>query len=243
MRTFRQLVTRAVLAAAVATVVASPAPARAQSQSDIAAYLVLIQTPQGGFAPLVSPAMLGTLPARGRLALRYGRVDLFEDATNNLALTALLPSGSRGSVSLTAGYWNPDCDGCDGHVVLGLGGDGRLGSTPIGSGPEAARLNVGLGGELGFAKPEEATFWSATVGLPVTLVASGEGFRIAPFLTPGFGFGYGTGGGLTESGTRFMLGGGIGLEAAGGLGINFGFQKVFIEGGRTTIGLNVGFGL
>jgi hypothetical protein len=243
MRTVRQLATRAALAAAVATLAVSPTLARAQSESDLAAYVVLIATPQGGFAPIVTPAMLGQAPAPRRLTVRYGRVDLFEDATNNLALTALLPSGSRGSVSLTAGYWNPDCDGCRGHLVLGLGGDARLASGPISSGPDAAQLNVGFAGEVGFAKPEEATFLSATVGMPVTLVASGEGIRIAPFLTPGLGFGYGTGGGFSESGTRPMLGGGIGIHAANGLGVNFGFQKVFIEGGRMTIGLNLGFGL
>jgi hypothetical protein len=45
-----------------------------------------------------------------------------------------------------------------------------------------------------------------------------------------------------ESGTRFMLGGGIGmLFASSGLGVDVGFQRVFIEDGDTLVGIGVSY--
>jgi hypothetical protein len=112
----------------------------------------------------------------------------------------------------------------------------------LGAEPSAATLTIGLNGELGFGKPEGGTIWSATAGLPVALVAgAGSGLRLAPFLTPAFGFGYVTGQGESESGTRMLLGGGVGIMGANRFGVSVGFQKVFIEDGQTTIGINASF--
>jgi hypothetical protein len=215
--------------------------ARAQDTGDFVAYVALNFTPPAGFAPVMTRTMLGQAQPGWDLVPRYGRVDLFEDAANNFALS-IVHGGGRSSFGFTAGYWNPDCDGCDGHFVAGLGGDTRLAASPLGTGPGAMLLTIGLNGEIGFGKPEGATLWSATAGLPVALVAgSNSGLRLAPFLTPGFGFGYVTADGDSESGTRPLLGGGIGIWAASGFGVTIGFQKVFIEDGKTTLGINASF--
>jgi hypothetical protein len=190
---------------------------------------------------MITRTMLADAQPGWDFAPRYGRVDLFEDAANNLALS-FVRGGGRSSFGLTAGYWNPDCDGCDGHFVAGLSGDTRLMASPLGTGPGTATLTIGLNGELGFGKPEGGTIWTATAGLPVTLVAGGgSSFRLAPFLTPAFGFGYITGGGESESGTRMLLGGGVGIMGSNRFGVTVGFQKVFIEDGQTTIGINASF--
>jgi hypothetical protein len=238
----RKLVAGAAIAGAAAALVAVPTPAMAQSEGDVIAYLVLNSTPQGAFVPVVTPTMLDDILTGPELVVRYGRVDLFEDAANNFALALLLPSGPRVTVSLTAGYWNPDCDGCDGHPMIGAGMDGRIATAQLSDVPGAAQLIVGFGAEFGLAKPEEVTLVSATASLPMSFVLrSTTGLRIAPFLIPGFGFGYVTGAGESDSGTRFMIGGGLGIQSATGFLLNAGFQKVLIEEGRTTIGVNVGF--
>jgi hypothetical protein len=85
------------------------------------------------------------------------------------------------------------------------------------------------------------TFWSASVGLPLAVVAGSTELRLAPFLTPGLGFGYATGGGESESGTRFMLGGEIGILMRNSFGLSASFQKPFIQDGKTTLGVNVSF--
>jgi hypothetical protein len=242
MRSVRNLIAGAAVTGAAAALAAAPTSARAQSEGAFIAYAALNATPPGAFAPIVTPTMLGDILTGPGFVMRYGRVDLFEDAANNFAVTLLLPSGPRTTVNLTAGYWNPDCEGCDGHPVLGAGMDGRLAVAPLSDVREAAQVIVGISGELGFAKPEDVTFLSATIGLPVSLVVrTTTGLRIAPFLTPAFGVGYATGGGQSESGTRFMIGGGIGIQSAAGFLLNAGFQKVLIDEGRTTIGVNAGF--
>jgi hypothetical protein len=97
---------------------------------------------------------------------------------------------------------------------------------------------------MGFGKPSGTTLLSITGGLPVALVAGGPTLKIAPFLTPGFGWGRASGGGNSNSGSRLMLGGGLAIQSTtSSLGANFGFQKVFIQNGETMFGINVTFGL
>jgi hypothetical protein len=219
--------------------IAAPADGRAQDESDFVAYIALNFTPPGAFAPVVTRTMLRE--AGTDVALRYGRFDFFDAATNNLALTWMRGTGA-GSVTLTAGYLNPDCDGCDGHFLAGVGGDLRMLTNPVGTGPGAMLLTVGLSGEVGFGKPDDGTIWSATAGLPLALVVGGsQGLRLAPFLTPGFGYGYISSAGESESGTRAMLGGGMGILGQGGFTVTVGFQKVFIEEGETTLGISAAF--
>ena len=88
------------------------------------------------------------------------------------------------------------------------------------------------------------------MGLPLSLVAKSPGVTVVPMLRPGFAYGHSSGevefDGETEeaseSGTRFMLGGGVGLFFVNrGLGLHVGAQKVFIEDGKTVIGLGVTF--
>ncbi|HKW12053.1 MAG TPA: hypothetical protein VJO33_16825 [Gemmatimonadaceae bacterium] len=67
--------------------------------------------------------------------------------------------------------------------------------------------------------------------------------RIAPFLTPGFGWGRLSGSGDSISGTRFLLGGGVTLQSlTNDIGVNVGFQKVFIDRGETMFGVSLIFG-
>ena len=77
---------------------------------------------------------------------------------------------------------------------------------------------------------------------PFTLVSGQNGgTRVIPYVTPAIGVGTATAD-VDVGGSRAMLGGGIAIITAGGLGISAGFQKIFIEDGETVIGLAVALG-
>jgi hypothetical protein len=87
---------------------------------------------------------------------------------------------------------------------------------------------------------------SAGLGLPLALVARSGRLTITPHLTPRVAWGrtrYDVDADsrrifdLTESGTRFLLGGGLAFRLDGpGLAFHVGFQRIFFEGANTLIG-------
>jgi hypothetical protein len=234
------------LLVAAACVLAVASPARAQSSSDFTAYLALIFTPPAALPPVVTSTMLGRSASGTQFALRYGHLSEEGTGVNTFAGTLEVPAGTKASFGLTAGYLTfSGCDGCDGHFLAGVSGQGTLASSRLGAegGGDAALLTIGLRGEVGFAKPTDATILTLTAGLPVALAAGGPTLKVAPFLTPAIGFGR-VSNGLSESGNRFLLGGGVGIvSTTNGLGATVGFQKAFIEGGSTTVGVNVMLGM
>lgn len=216
----------------------------AQSNGDAAAYAVLIATPQGALPPILSSPMLYSIQPQPRLGVRYGHIAFNTASANTFAGDVNFAAGSRTVIGVTAGYETYTCDGCEGHFLAGARAEGRLTSAPLGTGSDASLLTVGLDGEMGFAKPRGSTALSITTGLPVALVAGGPTLKLAPFLTPGLGWGRVTSSGNSDSGTRFLLGGGVAIRSTRhSLGANFGFQKVFIDNGETMFGVNLTFAL
>lgn len=216
----------------------------AQSEQDVIAYFTLIGTPQGGLPPVLSNAMLGRSMTAPDLSVRYGHISTVGTDFNNIGATLGIPAGDKAMVGVTAGVEALSCGGCKAHFIAGANAEGRLASSVLGTGSDAARLNIGLNGEFGFGKPEGTTLVSLSAGLPVSLVANGSTLKIAPFLTPGIGWGRSSDNTGSESGTRFMLGGGVAFQSTrSAVGANFGFQKVFINGGDVMFGVNLTFGL
>jgi hypothetical protein len=223
--------------------VASACPLAAQSLDERVAYEVLIQTPPAGLPPVLSNAMLD-LPMRAPdVALRLGHIAMNGVGVNMFGATFGIPAGRQATIGFTVGYQG--CggrSGCSQHPAAGARAEGRLGSSALGTGVDAARLTIGLNGEIGFAHPSGDSNVSLTAGVPVALVAGGPTLKIAPFLTPALGWGR-VSAGQSLSATRFMLGGGVTvMSTTTGIGANFGLQKVFIEGGNTTFGVNLVFG-
>lgn len=236
MRTFRS-------ALAILTLT-SATPLAAQSAGDVAAYFALVGTPAGGLPPVLSNAMLDRPMTSMDLGVRYGHISTVGTSFNNFGATLGIPAGTKAMFGITAGVEALDCDGCKSHFIAGANAEGRLTSLMLGTASDAARLNVGLNGEFGFGKPEGTTLVTLTAGLPVSLVAGGPTLKIAPFLTPGLGWGRSSDDTGSDSGARFLLGGGVALySTTSPIGANFGFQKVFIDGGDTLFGLNVTFAL
>ena len=144
-------------------------------------------------------------------------------------------------------------------------------SAPLVTGPfggAGSTYSLGLDGALGFSSGDildfhyddgfetidveaSASAIAAAIGMPLSLVVRSPSLTVVPMLRPGIGWGRQAGEGevngesvdATESGIRFMLGGGVGfLFTNMGLGISVGAQKVFYEDGKTVIGLGVTFG-
>ena len=235
---------RKLLVSAVLTCFA-PAVLSAQSDDAIVAYFALIETPPGALPTRLSAPMLNRQMTSTDVSLRYGYVSLSGASLHTIGLTLGIPAGTKTAFGVTAGYQGVSCEGgdCKGHFVASANAEGRLSSSPLGTGNDAPNLNIGLNGELGFGKPEGGTLLSATVGVPFALVSGSPTLRIAPYLTPAIGFGHASGGGESRSGARILLGGGVSFNnLQNGIGINLGFQKVFIDSGDTMLGISVSFG-
>ena len=212
--------------------------ARAQNDGDVAAYFALILTPVGGFAPLASVAQPegGT----GGISLRYGRLSYEDDdATHMFGVSGGARAGS-GRLGFTGGV--ATCDGCDAVIMLGADWTTPLVRRTSPSGTLGVGLTTGIGAGIPTAEGADGIALSLSLGLPLSLVAGNpQGLRAVPFVTPGIGFGILTGDD-GESGVRPMLGGGIGIIAANGLGLSAGVQKVFLEGGEAVFGLTLTIG-
>ena len=229
-----------------ALLLAGAAPLGAQSVRDRVAYAVLVETTPAGLPPILSNAMMDLPVTAPEVAARLGHLASGDAAgrLNTFAASLGLPMGRQAMLRLTAGFQNSDCRGigCD-HPVAGVQAEGRIASSAIGTGPDVARLTVGLNGEMGFAHPSGNSLVSLTTGVPIALVAMGSHLRLAPFLTPALGWSRADEGGFSENGTHFLLGGGVAIQGvSSGLGADFGFQKVFVDNGRTTLGVTVVFG-
>ncbi|MDQ4080286.1 MAG: hypothetical protein M3125_05955 [Gemmatimonadota bacterium] len=217
--------------------VVSMRPVHAQDYGDFAAYIALSFTSTGGFVPLPTAARMGE--AGGAISIRYGQFSFDDDAAfHNIGVSGDFRAGA-GRLGITGGALV--CSGCD--PIIMLGGDWTALLTQSVS--ETGTFSVGLTTAAGVGIPTEdadGVFASASLGLPLSMIAGkADGLRVVPYVTPAVGFGAITGDG-GDSGIRPMLGGGLGIVAASGLGISAGFQKVFIEDGETIIGLAVTFG-
>jgi hypothetical protein len=222
-------------------------PALGQDEGDFAAFFALLLTPIGALPPLVRAPMLQGGPVGGAFHARYGHYEIFgsEVAIHNIGVGGDFPAGT-GRMGATLAFQM--CDGCDGTLMFGLDYTAPLLQRAIGADPAvpgASTVSVALSPSVGVARPldsdADATFMSAAVGLPVSLAAPvGRSAQLVPFVTPGFGFGLISSAGETESGVRFMLGGGLGIARIGpGIGVTLGFQKIFIEDGPTQWGVGL----
>jgi hypothetical protein len=232
---------RTVLSVLLVTLVTA-APLTAQSEQDVSAYFTLIGTPPGALPAVLSIAMLNRPMTLPNVAVRYGHISTAGVSFNSFAATLGVPAGTKALIGLTAGYQALSCQGggCNGHFIGGASAEGRLTSTTLGTGSDAAQLTIGLNGEFGYGKPESSTLVSLTGGVPIALVAGGPEIKIAPFLRPAIGWGREGNAFGNTTGTRFMLGGGVTfLSTTSGVGANIGFQKVFINGGDTLFGVSL----
>ncbi len=222
------------------------APLAAQTFNQSATYLALTRTAVAGLPPVATSTILGDLQDGVALAIRYGYVPsgMGLSQLNNFGLTAVLPVGAGATFSITGGISSQSEGGSD-ALVLDVGGDMRLTDMPFSQGRSAPRLRVGLNGELGYAKPRDASLFAGSVGLPLSIIRASrpkQEMQVVPFLIPAFAFGNFNPDDNTnlphESGAHFMIGGGVGIyNRSSSIALNLGVQYVAVESGQVQLGL------
>lgn len=211
------------------------------STQDVAAYAALLSTPAGGLAPImVSPGTKGE-KAFNSVSGRYSHFSCDGcSGTNAFGGTFYHQAGMNAAVSGTVGY--ATCEGCDGNLMLGGDIHSTLWNNAASKSSTLASLN--LQGSLGYGKAGDVNALSFAVGVPLAITmqqASKASF--SAFVTPGFGWGRLSQTGVSESGTRPIVGAGAAWMAPAGWGIHASFNKVIIEDGGNSIGLGFSYKL
>jgi len=222
------------------------APLFSQTFNQTATYIALMRSSVGGLPPVATSTLQGDLQDGVALAIRYGYVpssggmDL--PSMNNFGLTAVLPTGTASTVSITGGLSSLSRGGSDAWII-GAGGDLRLTDWAFSQGRSAPHLRVAVNGQLDYSKPRESALIAGSVGLPLSIIRPNrpkQEMQVVPFVTPSFAFGNFNPDDDTglphESGARFMIGGGLGLyNRSSSVAVNFGFQYVAVESGQVQL--------
>jgi len=224
------------------------ASAQAQtSVGDAAAYLALSTTPVGAMTPVVSSAMLGRIAKGYSITGQYGHLSDDVGGFNSFGASVSMPV-SGFSLGGSLGFMSPSAQGSKSNLMLGANAETNLGAWALSEGKNANLFTMSLRGDLGWANPDDGsgnnsiTALSLSAGAPFALVLKNGDMTWAPFVTPGLGWGRLSAQGASESGTRFMMGAGLGMTHRNGWGVSVGMQKVFIDQGKTVLGLNVSYG-
>jgi hypothetical protein len=213
----------------------------AQDPSDLAAYRALTQTPLAGLIAPTGPAVSGE-PSGWGWHVQYGLRSLDDhEYTHTAGAGIQLPVG-RGRIDLTAGAYLPACsDGeCPGHFMTSAGFAERLVGIGLGRDSSSATLNIATQLELGLGFPAGATLFAASATIPMSLVPTGEGLRLLPYLAPGLGSGLVSENGETEAGLRGQIGAGV--SAVGllkGFTLTAGIERVLLQDGNWLVGLSL----
>lgn len=227
---------------------AIPATMSAQGPDlkDVVAYTALVSAPNAGLVPGVTSTMAGTGQTKLAYGLQFGRLSSDGGAINNLAARGTFGVSNMATVSVTAGMRNtsPDVGDSQNDMIFGVGGDMMVTQRALSQNDGAAKFILGLNADIGYGHMDGGSATAFSVGAPVSLAFNSNGSsKIVPFLTPSFGYGRLSAAGDSESGTRFMVGGGLGWQQiSNGVSVNAGFQKVFIDGGKMVWGLGVTLG-
>jgi hypothetical protein len=229
--------------------VVASAQAQGPSVGDVAAYAALSSTPVGAMTPVVTSAMLGRIAKGYSIAGQYGHYSDNGAGFNAFGASVSMPV-SGFSLGGSLGFMSPNGGTNDkSNLMLGLNAESNLGAWAIGDGKDANLFTMSLRGDFGWANPDDGTgtnnsvtALSLSAGAPFALVLKTGDMTFAPFVTPGLGWGRLSASGASESGTRFMMGAGIGMAHRNGWGVSVGMQKVFIDQGKSVFGLNVSYG-
>lgn len=232
-------ITRILIALALSATATSLA---AQSPGGVAAYTALIVSPPGGLPATLTNVLLGRAGASPEFGARYGQWNDASITTRDFGATGRFAVGTKASLGATAGYVNANCTGCEGSWMVGVVADQRYALASHGDGSDATTVVYALSEDLGFAKPRSSSGHavSLSVHAPTATVFHRGAVAIAPFISPGYGFGQTDDGSQTDSGVRPMLGGGIGIaNVRSGLGVTIGAERVMMDGARTVFGASL----
>lgn len=209
------------------------------------AYSAIITTPLGAMGP-AAPEILAR-PSGPRLALRYGHMSepySDEETQHGMGVDAGFAFGG-GRLQASAGrvlVCDPG-DPCFGRWVAAVTWDMSLWRIDDG----AAFFSVGLRPGYGMTIPEadrHNEVMAAQLGAPMA-VAVGADRRVVLYAVPALAWGRMSNDRSiakeSPSAFRPMLGGGVSVFAREGLVVTASLQKVFIQYGKTQLGVGLGW--
>jgi hypothetical protein len=226
-----------ITAVAAASLVGFAMPAQAQEENDVIAFFALIMTPHGALPSVAS----GPATAGPSLDVRYGRYsfDGSDYSINNIGVGGNF-AAAGGRMGIMLGIVSGEDD--DNAKMAGIDYNRSLMSRPVGASTSSS-ISLALHPALGYGKADEGDLnaMSAALDIPVQLsMAAGKTMQFAAHLAPGFGYGRLSANDESESGTRATLGGGVSLlNVGGGVGVNLGFRKIFLDEAPTQWGLGM----
>jgi hypothetical protein len=224
-------------------VVASAQAQQGPSVNDVAGYVALSGTPVGAMTPVVTSAMLGRIAKGYSIVGQYGHVSDNALGFNSFGASVSMPV-SGVSLGGSLGFFSPSAQGAKSNLMLGLNAETNLGAWALSDGKDANLVTLSGRGDFGWANPQDLGLLSFSASAPFALVIKSGSMTWAPFVTPGFGWGrMSPTGAQSISGSRFMMGGGLGMTHANGWGVSLGMQKVFIDQGKAVFGLNLSYGI
>lgn len=256
-------------AQAAAQVFCIPTDEEAADPNDVAACLAATNTPVGALPTVLPAGWLGRTTRGIGFNLQFGNMDEEGDAgRRNFAVGIDIPAG-RATLGLTGGFVDYTCDApgvdieCKSAIMVAARFATPLVSSAITGEGAGQSFIVGLNTSLGFATGDILTFsdpffgtveaagrsFSVGLGLPIGLVARSGPMTITPFLEPAFFWGRtrveetvdGQTEDNSESGTGFVIGGGLSLGFANGFSLDFGAKKVLIDEANAMIGVGISF--
>jgi hypothetical protein len=212
----------------------------AQSVDAAAAYLSLILTPAGGLPPHVTGSTIPSQSSGYDISIRYGQ-RAGSTSSQNIGF-GIEVGAEEARFGGTVGF--AGCSGCDDTIMLDVGySTALLGAPAPTDGPTISARLAGSSG-LGVQLDGDVVVVSTTVSLPVLLAIPVASRTDAPAITlfaiPGVSYGNLTcGDDCSASGFRASIGGGVGLLRAGRIDATVGASKVFIENGKTLVGVTL----
>jgi hypothetical protein len=256
-------------APAAAQVFCTPTDEEEGDANDIAACLAGTTTPVGALPTKLPAGWLGRTATGIGFNFQFGSVDEEGDfGRRNFAIGIDIPAG-RATIGLTGGLVDFTCDvpgvsvECENAIMLGGRFASPLITSTLSGGGTGQSFIVGLNASVGFSNGDLLKFddpffgtievagrsLSVGVGIPLGLVARTGPMTITPFIEPAFFWGQlwaeETVNGQTEeddeTGTGFVLGGGLSLGFSNGFSLDFGVKKVMIEEANAMIGVGISF--
>lgn len=216
----------------LATLATSTASRAQQDDGDLAAYIALVFTPVGAFAPAPPPL---SPTRRTAFVARYGRIDFGDASVNHFAVGVDLVAGP-GRIGLTAG--RTTCEDCDGNWLAGIDYTHSL--------VKDKPISVAIRPAIGYSKPSDASGSAVSLAFTVPIgadLSAASGPILTPYIVPGFGIGRVSGGGDMESGSRPMLGAGFAIAGReSNVSAHIGLNKVFVDGGDMLVGVGFSIG-
>jgi hypothetical protein len=232
--------------ASAAMFAAGSREAHAQSKGDIAAWDALIVSPVGALPPRVRDGLFTDL-TRAEFSVRYGRwrYDMDDAIHNSIGVTLGRElGGAHTGITITGAYLASSCGTCSAWLSGAIEVQTRIIQRAIaGDSLHEMVASLGVRGSAGGARysgEELANAASVTGAASMSLAFPfAWSTRMSVSVLPGVGLGRFSSVDENAYGTRPTLGATVAWAVRSGFVVDFGMQRIFIDGGPSQVGTSL----